>query len=153
MVGLDDIIWEFEYTCTSWKMMLFQHGLWGLLGFGSSLGTLAQPFSRCVTVVSCLMLNLHSAASAGILCTLPTLDTSSSVIFTSPAPDDLPSAMNSFEMQATMPTQSLQADITREVGLYDGIEMARKVTVTRLHCQMSQTNFRVLVLINRVFCL
>lgn len=97
--------------------------------------------SISVTAMSRLMLNLHSTASAGILSTLPTPDTSSGVAFTSRAPDDLPFAMNSFEMQATVPTQSLQADIAREAGFQvdyqGGREMARKGTVTRSHWQIN----------------
>jgi len=62
--------------------------------------------------MSRLMLNLHSAASAGIL-SAPTLDTSSGAEFTSRMPDNLPFAMDNkdtdFEMQVTRPTQSLQA--------------------------------------------
>jgi len=71
-------------------------------------------FSSCisVTMMSRLMLNLHSAASAGIL-SAPTLDTSSGAEFTSRMPDNLPFAMDNkdtdFEMQVTRPTQSLQA--------------------------------------------
>jgi len=91
-------------------------------------------FASCisVTMMSRLMLNLHSVASAGILSTLPTSDTSSGVRFTSRAPDSLPFTTHSkdtdFEMQATVPTQSLQegAEYTvREEGLHE-IEVERR---------------------------
>ena len=55
-------------------------------------------------MMSRLMLNLHTAASTGIFSTAPTSDTPTRVAFTSRAPDNL-----TFEMQLTMPTQSLQA--------------------------------------------
>src|ERR1700689_3921260 len=83
--------------------------------------------SISVTMMSRLMLNLHSVASAGILSTLPTSDTSNGVEFTSRAGDNLDFAMHTdtdFEMQATVPTQSLQAAaeyIVRDEGLH-GIE-------------------------------
>jgi len=91
-------------------------------------------FASCisVTMMSRLMLNLHSVASAGILSTLPTSDTSSGVRFTSRAPDSLPFTTHSkdtdFEMQTTVPTQSFQggAEYTvREEGLHE-IEVERR---------------------------
>jgi hypothetical protein len=64
--------------------------------------------------MSRLMLNLHSSASTGILSA--TSVASSGVAFTSRVPDDLPFTTNrndtDFELQATMPTQSLQAGAT-----------------------------------------
>jgi hypothetical protein len=53
-------------------------------------------------MMSRLMLNLHATASTGILSTTPA--SSTGVVFTSRAPDNL-----LFEMQSMMPTQSLQA--------------------------------------------
>ena len=52
------------------------------------------------------MLNLHTAASTGILSAAPTSDTSTGVVFTSRAPDNL-----LFEMQSTMPTPSIPTGV------------------------------------------
>jgi len=82
-------------------------------------GCLAS-FTSClsVTMMSRLMLNLHTAANTGIFSTAPTSDTSIGVAFTSHAPDNLP-----FEMQSTMPTQSLQATAELIVQEMDVPEM------------------------------
>jgi hypothetical protein len=69
--------------------------------------------SLSVTMMSRLMLNLHTAAYTGIFSTALTSDTSTGAAFTSHAPDNL-----LFEMQSMMPTQSLQAGgehIVREI--------------------------------------
>jgi hypothetical protein len=74
-------------------------------------------------MMSRLMLNLHAAASTGIFSTAPTSDTSTGVAFTSHAPDNL-----HFEMQSTMPTQSIQAGaehIVREIEVPE-IEVERR---------------------------
>ena len=62
--------------------------------------------SVSVTMMSRLMLNLHTAASTGILSAAPTSDTSTGVVFTSRAPDNL-----LFEMQSTMPTPSIPTGV------------------------------------------
>ncbi|KIM84273.1 hypothetical protein PILCRDRAFT_818609 [Piloderma croceum F 1598] len=84
-------------------------------------------FASCisVTMMSRLMLNLHSAASAGIFSTSPTSDTSSGVAFTSRVPENLPFAMNSYQTDLELRRQSLQvgADfVARATGSHD-IEM------------------------------
>ena len=88
--------------------------------------------SISVTLISRLMLNLHSTASTGILSTVPTSDTSGRVAFTTRVPDDIHFPVNGndrdFEMQGTIPTQSLQAGaehVVEEPGRH-GIEMERR---------------------------
>jgi len=71
------------------------------------------------------MLNLHSAASAGIFSTSPTSDTSSGVAFTSRVPENLPFAMNSDQTDYEMPRQSGADFIARATGPHD-IEMERR---------------------------
>jgi hypothetical protein len=73
-------------------------------------------------MMSRLMLNLHSAASAGIFSTSPT---SSGVAFTSGVPENLPFAMNSYQTDLEMPGQSLQVGAAREAGPHH-IEMERR---------------------------
>ena len=72
-------------------------------------------------MMSRLMLNLHTAAYTGIFSTAPASDTPTGVAFTSHAPDNL-----SFEMQSTMPTQSLQAGAERIVREMEVPEMEVK---------------------------
>jgi hypothetical protein len=84
--------------------------------------------SISVTMMSRFMLNLHSAASAGIFSTSPTSDASSGVAFTSRVPENLSFVMNSYHTDVEMPRQSLQVDgdfIAGAAGPHD-IEMERR---------------------------
>src|ERR1700727_2473826 len=72
--------------------------------------------SLSVTMMSRLMLNLHSTATSGIFSTFPTSDSSTGVAFTSRVPDpnlDSPFGTNSsgtdFEMEGKTPIESLHA--------------------------------------------
>jgi len=98
-----------------------------------------SSFASClsVTMMSRLMLNLHSTATAGIFSTFPTSDSTTGVAFTSRVPDlnlDSPFDTNSSgtdaEMEGKTPTQSLHAHaefIVREAELQE-IEVQRRST-------------------------
>jgi len=95
-----------------------------------------SSFASClsVTMMSRLMLNLHSTATSGIFSTFPTSDSSTGVAFTSRVPDpnlDSPFGTNSsgtdFEMEGKTPIESLHARtelIVREATLHE-IEVQR----------------------------
>ncbi|KIM74721.1 hypothetical protein PILCRDRAFT_695652 [Piloderma croceum F 1598] len=104
-----------------------------ILTFYLARPTLRGCLSLCascisVTMMSRFMLNLHSAASAGIFSTLPTSDASNGMAFTPRVPNNLPFVMNtSYHTDVEMPRQSLQVDgdFIARAGPHD-IEMEQR---------------------------